>query len=649
MTGLMAGGRHFGWLQPLELSAYDQLIRLRQDSLPDDRLLIVAVTEADIRALKRWPVSDRTLAQLLQTLQTYQPRVIGVDIYRDIPQEPGNRELLQQLQASNVIGITKLGDSEDLGTPPPPKMLPEQIGFNDIASDPDGILRRTLLFANTETDTYYSFALRVALKYLEKDGIQPEAGRVNPENLRLGVAEFVPWEANSGGYQTADARGYQVLIEYRRRRDLARQVSLSQVLAGKVDPAWIKDKAILIGATARSAKDDALTPYSAGEEEIPWMPGVVVHGQIVSQILTAAIDQQPLFWFWSDHIELLWIGGWVLLGALLARLVRNPLAVGVYVAAALAVLLGSSYGLFLKRGWVPVATPALGLMTTAGLIVAYRAQQSQRQQQMIMKLLGQNTSPEIAKALWKSRDRLLKSGKLPGQRLVATMLFTDIRNFSTISEQMPPENLLEWLNEYLSAITQEVQVNQGIINKFTGDGLLAVFGVPMNRTTPVEIFQDAQLAVSCALAMGDRLRQLNQEWKQRGLPGIQMRVGIFTGTVVVGSLGGKDRLEYGVIGDSVNTASRLESYAKERQGNDELCRILIAKETLEYLEGKFEVEHWGPAALKGKNQMVDVYRVMGMAEPNPLETEATIPDSTPSGALETTLDPTIENLTPELK
>jgi class 3 adenylate cyclase len=230
---------------------------------------------------------------------------------------------------------------------------------------------------------------------------------------------------------------------------------------------------------------------------------------------------------------------------------------------------------------------------------------------MVMTLLGQSTSPEIATALWQNRDRLLQSGKLPGQKLIATMLFTDIRGFSAISEPMPPEALLELLNVYLEAMTEEIRRHQGIVNKFTGDGLLAVFGVPMPRLTLEEVAQDASHAVSCALAMSDRLQQLNHHWQQTGIKPIQMRVGIFTGPIVAGSLGGKDRMEYGVIGDSVNIASRLEGCAKDRQVSN--CRILIAYETLQYVEGRFIVEPWGTMALRGKQQPVDVYRVISHA------------------------------------
>jgi CHASE2 domain-containing sensor protein len=616
VTALLVGVRLVGWLQPLELATYDSLVRLRPDASPDPRILVVAVTEADIQAQKRFPLSDLTVATLLQRLQQHQPRAIGLDIYRDLPQEPGNAALAKQLQANNVIAITKIPDAEDLGVSPPPGVPADRVGFNDITSDPDDVVRRSLLFADTETDTLFSFSLRVALAYLDKEGIRPQAGAIDPANLRLGNAELIPLKSTSGAYQTIDAGGYQILLDYRNRDIPARQISLTQALRREFDPGWVRDKIVLIGTTARSARDLFLTPYSLEERQIPRKPGVLMHAQMVSQILGVALDARPLFWFWSEGGEVLWIAGWALVGGTIAWLLRQPLLLAATEMGVLLILLASGYSLFLQQAWVPLATPGLAVLMSAGLVVAYRAQQAHWQQQMMMRLLGQNTSPEIATALWKSRDRLLKSGKLPGQKLTATMLFTDIQNFSTISEQMPPEDLLEWLNEYLNAITQEVRANQGIINKFTGDGMLAVFGVPVNRTSPIEVSRDAQQAVSCALAMGDRLHQLNQDWQQRGLPTIQMRVGIFTGPIVAGSLGGKDRLEYGVIGDSVNIASRLESYDKSRQCD--LCRILIARETLIHLQDKFAVEDWGSLELKGKHHKVDVYRVIGYAGNQPI-------------------------------
>lgn len=608
VAGLVIGVEQLGWLQPLELRLFDRMVRLRSDVEPDPRLLIVSITEEDIRAQNRSTLSDQTVAQVLTTLKQHQPRVIGLDLYRDVPQEPGNAALKQQLAAPEIIAITKLGETPADSVPPPAGMPPEQVGFNDLVVDPDGVVRRNLLFASTLEATYTSFSLQLAIAYLAKDGILPLGSEANPDNLQLGQAIFTPLEHDSGAYQTIDSQGYQILLNYRSRQGVAPRLTITQVLNNDFDPALVRDRIILIGTTAPSEKDLFYTPYSAGEQTSHQMPGVEIHAQMVSQFLSAATNQQPLFLFWTERQEWLWVIVWTLLAGSLAWGVRHPLALGMSSVGLLVVLSGSCFVLFTHQLWVPIVAPAIASIMAVGTVVMYRAQQAHRQQQMVMTLLGQNTSPEIADALWKSRDRLLQSGKLPGKRLIATMLFTDIRGFSTISEQMSPEALLEWLNEYLEAMTHEIQQHNGIINKFTGDGLLAVFGVPMPRMEEREVDDDAYQAVACALAMGKRLEQLNQEWTHRGLFDIQMRVGIFTGPVVVGSLGGKDRMEYGVIGDSVNTASRLESCAKDRQVD--LCRVLIAEETLVHIKDRFVVESWGPMALKGKNQMVNVYRVV---------------------------------------
>jgi class 3 adenylate cyclase len=298
-----------------------------------------------------------------------------------------------------------------------------------------------------------------------------------------------------------------------------------------------------------------------------------------------------------------------MVGGALVRRNDRLLVQGLGGLAALGVLFGFTLSLFFLGGWIPLAAPALALIVTGVAVEAYERQISQQQEKMVMKLLGQQTSPEIAKALWKERDHLLSSGLFPGQRVIATMLLTDIKGFSTISEKKPPEEVMAWLNEYLPVMVREVQNYNGIINKFTGDGLLAVFGVPVPAANEADVGKDARNAVACALAMSDRLQELNRDWKSRGLPVVQMRIGIYTGPVMVGSLGGKERLEYGVIGDSVNIAARLESCRKDYQPSD--CRILIAYETLIHLPDNLQVEAWGALQLKGKEHKVDVYRVVG--------------------------------------
>lgn len=610
ITALLLGMRQLGWLQQLELMAYDQMVRWRSEPEEDPRLLVVGITEEDIQVFNRWPLSDETIARLLQKLSEYEPAVIGLDLYRDIPYEPGGQQLREQLEAQNLVVIKNLGDRRVKGVPPPPGIPTERIGFNDIVLDADGAVRRNLMFATTEEGVSFSFSLQLALHYLQERGISPSNSEDNPDNILWGEAEFVPLTSIDGGYRKIDDRGYQILLNYRSAKNVARQVSVTRVLYGRIEPEWVKDKIILIGTIAPSIRDVFLTPYSpAAKETTPKMPGVLVHAQMVSQILDAASGDRPLFSFWPEWSEILWIFAWALIGGGLALGSRNALILAGSFPVLVCILGGTSFYLFLHYRWVPVVSPLAGFILTSTTITVYRTFQAQLQQQIVMRLLGQNTSPEVADALWRNRDRLVNDGKLPGQRLTATLLFTDLRNFSTISERMPPEELMDWLNEYLSVLTQAVQEYHGIINKFTGDGIMAAFGVPVARTTVEQIAADARGAVACGLVMGERLGELNEGWALRGLPPVEMRVGIFTGPLVAGSLGGKERSEYGLIGDTVNIASRLESCAKERQ--ESICRVLVGKETFVHIEDDFDFEGWGPMALKGKQQTIDVYRVVG--------------------------------------
>ncbi|MGF1524314.1 MAG: CHASE2 domain-containing protein [Leptolyngbyaceae cyanobacterium] len=618
-TGVV-GLAQLGLLEAIEQRAYDRMVRLRHlgGELPiDDRLLIVTVTEADLEFLQEFPLTDETVTRALTQIQKYEPTVIGLDIFRAIPKPPGRDALLKSLQANNVVVITQLSDIQGgPGIPPPESVMPEQISFNDVVVDADGTVRRALLFGEKvtpeDTVTLPSFALQLSLQYLATQAITPQASDQNPEYMQLGHSTFVRLRSGSGGYAVADERGYQVLLNYRHRRSPGRQVTLTQLLNNEVEPSWITDKIVLLGMTAPSFKDLFYTPFTAGRVEDHQMPGVVVHAQIVSQLLDAATGDRALIWLSQTWQEWLWCLFWALLAASITWQLRHPLVLTLSQVGVLLAMMASGYAVFLQPGWIPVMAPAIAIVGSSSIVLAYQAQQSAQQRQMMLALLGQTASPEIAQALWENRDRLLKSGKLPGQKMIATMMFTDIKGFSTLAEVTPPEQLLEWLNDYLEAMTEEIQMHHGIVNKFTGDGLLAVFGVPIASKTAIEVKRDAQAAVACSLQMEQRLAEINQHRQALNLPILKMRVGIFTGPVVVGSLGGHHRMEYGIIGDSVNIASRLESFDKSRQSTD--CRILMGQDTLTQLENCFQVEPWGDLFLKGRQSPVNVYRVIGKTE-----------------------------------
>jgi CHASE2 domain-containing sensor protein/class 3 adenylate cyclase len=607
VTVTLLGVRHLGWLQPLELNAFDLMVQLRPDPGPDPRLLIVEITERDINAFKKWPLSDGVLAKAIAQIARLEPTAIGLDIIRDIPYEPGNAELATQLKNPKVFPITFRGTSKYQRVPPPPNIPEKRVGFNDLVVDPDRIVRRNLMFAGDGKTTLTSFSMQLASAYLKSKKIDDKITEKN--ELQVDKTVFSQLRSNSGGYQNIDAKGYQILLDYRSPKKIAETVTLTEVLEGKVDPKLVKGKIVLIGVTAPTVRDIFFTPYSATKNGNISMPGVLIHATATSQILSAVLDGKGLFGYWDEWQEILWIAVWSLVGGGLAWRLEKSLNLIAIAISACGSLFGFTFFLFMQQGWIPLIAPALALLITAGVSVTYKYEQSRQQQGIVMKLLGQQTSPAIANALWKERVHLLESGLLPGQKVTATIILTDLQGFSTICEKLPPEVVMSWLNEYLSAMAQEVQAHQGVINKFTGDGMLAVFGVPIPRTTQQEIAEDARLAVSCALAISSRLPEMNQNWRDRGLPSAKMRVGIFTGPVMVGSLGGTTRLEYGVIGDSVNIASRLESCQKDRQ--EDTCRILIAEETLLHLADKFEVESWGALPLKGREQKVNVYRILG--------------------------------------
>ncbi len=602
------GLRAVGTLEWIELITYDWMVRHQPMRSPDTRILVVGITEQDIQdrgGILQFP--DQVYADLFAKLLAAKPRVVGLDIWRDRPIEPGHSAFVKQLQHSDrIIGLTTFGDTTKPTIAPPKALPPEQIGFNDVLVDKDDVIRRILLYGPKETT---AFSLQIALRYLRDDGIEEGNSTTHPSYMRLGKTDFIPLKKNDGGYHNADTRGYQTFLTYRGNLQSIPMVTFGAVMRGQVSPAQLQNRIILIGNVAESAKDFFSTPYSAGQTNERRVPGVMIHAQMVSQFLDMATGERALRWVWTDLVESLWIASWAVLGGLLAKQSRRPIFLLLATPLSMTGLMGACFLAFVYGGWIPLVPPGLSFLMAMGSIIAYTAQQAKQQQQIVMRLLGQSTSPEIAATLWQRRDELIQDGQLKGQRLTATLLFTDLKGFSTISEKYSPEQLLIWLNEYLDWMAIHVQKHQGVINKFTGDGIMAVFGVPIAHEEADEIEQDARHAVDCAIAMSNTLGPLNEQWQAQGLPYVEMRVGIFTGPVVVGSLGSKIRLEYGVIGDSVNIASRLESIDKDRQPCD--CRILIAGQTRNFLREDYELEPWGNMTLKGKAIQVDVFRVLG--------------------------------------
>jgi CHASE2 domain-containing sensor protein len=370
---LFIGIRQMGGLEAIDLWAFDRLVRLRPDEGRDERLFVIEITEADLQYQqqkkmdRQGSLSDRALDRLLEKLEPLQPSAVGIDIYRDFKADSQYPKLAQRLQTSDrLFSICKTSEpsSNDPGIKPPPDAPLEQIGFSDVPPGKDRILRTHLLYMTPEVESpckvNESFNLQIALKHLESREIFSEPS--SKEYLKLGRTIFMPLSTSKkGGYHSLDSRGYQILMNYRTPLgNIARKITLAQALENPIRPEWIKDKVVLIGVTASSVKDDHITPFSM---EKP-LRGLLLQAQMVSQIISAVLDNRPLLWVWPDWGENLWIFAWSAVGGALVWRVRSPLFLCLICSAMLISLLFICWILLKQGGWVPLVTPALVLVVT---------------------------------------------------------------------------------------------------------------------------------------------------------------------------------------------------------------------------------------------------------------------------------------------
>ncbi|MEM9007119.1 MAG: CHASE2 domain-containing protein [Cyanobacteria bacterium P01_F01_bin.86] len=386
VTAIVLIMRQLGAWVPLELLVYDTWVRQQPDLGLDERLLLVEITEADLNALKRTTVSDATLSQAIQILQTHQPRVIGVDLYRDLPQGEGpddlqgHADLLETLKADNIIAIRKLGSEPSEAIPAPATVTPERVGFNDFPIDRDGVVRRNLMYASESSDspTLSSFALQLALVYLHQEGINPLTSEINPLYPDLNGTTFFPLGPHFGGYRHVDSRGHQIMLRFRSRNNAVQQLSLSEVLDEQFESALIRDRIVIIGTTAISGKDFFTTPFSQMHfsqvnDETFEMSGVMMHVQATSQFLSIAMDGQRLPWTFPEVIEWLWIVAGATGGGLAGWYLRRLWLFGLGLVGGCLMLVGVPAVVFMTGGWLPVLAAGVAFIGSMVVVALYRS------------------------------------------------------------------------------------------------------------------------------------------------------------------------------------------------------------------------------------------------------------------------------------
>jgi adenylate cyclase len=600
--------RSGGHLQTLELMAYDWCVR-HTTPATDAPVTVVGIDESDIQAMPTYPITDGQMAQALTTLLELGPRAIGVDIFRDKPVEPGHDAMNAVLaEHGNVVIVGRYHALPALRLQGPAVLADTgRVGFADQVLDADGVVRRALLLVQDE-QMPVSLGFLLAAHYLAADGIEARNDDEHPDLMRLGRWLFRPIAPSDGAYINADAAGQQMLLDFRGPRPI-RTIPWQDVISGRVDAQAVRDRVVLIGVNQTdSVKDHLPAPIDSR------MPGVYLHAHAAEQLIRLATRGGPTMRWLSDRGELVWTLLWTLLGGAVAWCVRSPWRLVVAALIAAGTLSGVAWQAFDAWLWLPYVPPMLAMILSAAMTTVCIAAAEKKQRQAVSQLFARCVSPQVADEVWSRRDELLQGGRLRPQEVQATVMFTDLVGFTAMSEAMPPEEVMNRINSYMDHMTGHVLEHGGMINKYIGDAIMAVFGVPLVSRTAQEQARDARQAVRCALALRQALIAFNRD---RGTA-LRMRVGIQSGKLVAGSIGSVQRLEYTVLGDTVNTAARLESFDKELM-DDVLapggCRILVGGATRELLGNEFALQHVTRVQLYGKAQSLDVYAVPHYAEP----------------------------------
>ena len=674
--------RQHALLQPLELSVYDQMlswhVQPREYRAAND-VVVVGVDETDLQLLRHYPITDADRAALLTRLLEGGATVIGMDLYSDIPvgNEPAASDSFRRLLGAhgNIVCGYFLGKGS-LSHPevPSPRMIVEdqpaqmqgrRIGFTDQPFDDDGICRRALLFMSDQRSRpsarvagALSLSVAVANRYLEGVGTLKRPDPTNPADLQDPAHLSTFWssklqprfQAGDGGYTRVDDTGFQYLVDYRGpdRPQPYPTIHLRQLIPDRLDPAEVSalpeddrptltpvssftGKAVLIGMTADSVKDYIATPMQHRYDRF----GVYQHAALVDQLIRTARDRSVSLAWWPPVGTFAWALLWTVIGTaggMTARFgysTRAPWRLLVVVFFGEAVILGVAVWCFHRGTWVQVVPASFCLLGTAVIVGSYAAQLERENRNALDQIFADIVQKELARELWKRRDELFENGRLKPRRLTATLLFSDLKGFSAACETMPQEQVIEWINNYHDAMSQFVAQYRGVIVRYMGDGMMAVFGAPSAHHSDAGYALDARNAVNCALTMRQKLIELHATWPSHQWPRTPLRIGIQSGVVIEGSVGSRRRLEYATLGDTVNTAARLESYDKTLMSDQvapNSCRILIGQNTFDYVGELVNVIPVGKLELSGMRKEMNVYAVTGPADPAPPANTKVVPD-----------------------
>lgn len=584
---LLAGVVRTGLLDSAELQGHDYLVAASGFAAPSGELAVVDFDDAAVAELG-FPIRRGLLAEVVRRVAAGRPELIGLDVLLGERRDPGEDAALGEAlgEAGNVVLASSFATDRLPASEPLPEFRERalDVAFVNLPVDGDGLIRRLFLAVRTSDFEGTSFPVALASNYLGQP-LRPGA----PGSYRLGDRE-VPLDGT--GLGTA-------LIGTWSRQPAAQIVPVRRLLSPGFDARAFAGKIVLIGQSSAAAKDSYATPvFRFGAGGGAFLPGAEIHAAALATLLGGKAVR-PLGPLAREAANLAAIAAVVAL--LLALRPRHgvPLALAV---AALAVL--AAIALYrAERLWLPFVRTLTGVAIALPAALGYRERRERRlraraeaERRELMGLFERYVSSDVAAEIWRRRDEIV----LAGQERAATVMFSDIRSFTALTAGKPSSEVLAWLNDYFDAMSRAVKENGGFLNKFIGDGLMVVFGAPLSGGAA----EDAWRAVRAALRMLEEVERLNQR-AGPARPRLAIGIGLHSGLVTAGGVGASDRLEYSVIGETVNLASRLEALTKELKSE-----IVISAATEELVRGRFETRPLGEAAVRGFSEPVRVYAVV---------------------------------------
>jgi adenylate cyclase len=635
------------YVDEMENLMYDTRVRLTAPRGKDERIVIVAIDEASLQELGHWPFTRDKLAAMVRQLNNYNVAVIGFDVVfaeRDLSADVDLlRALGEQAQDANFVerlnefeplldrdrgfaeaigeGAVVLGfyfDTNELtafetGELPLPAFdfhvsmadvifLPRAKGYTSTLPilmnsaysggfldnpliDPDGVVRRAPLLTEFNYSAYESLSMAVAATYFDDITLPVFV------DASSWMGDYPPLEGLelAGNSIPIDPQG-AVLVPYRGPRGSFPYISAKDVINGTVeDPSVLDGAIVLVGASAPGLEDLRSTPFGSV------YPGVEVHANVVSGILDGSFRWEPAY---TTAAEMITVTSFGLLTALTLPLLSPIIATLAFIVLIMMALSVNLYMWSVELHVLPLAITLYALIGiyTINMIFGYLFETRTRSH--MDSLFGQYVPPDLVKEM--SRDP--EHYSLASEKLELSVLFSDIRGFTTISEGLDAVDLSDLMDQYLTPMTRIVHLSKGTIDKYIGDAIMAFWGAPLLDS------HHAARAVGAGLEMLAGLDQINEQFEKKGWPEIKIGVGINTGPMSVGNMGSEFRRAYTVLGDAVNLGSRLEGLTKN-YGVGFIVSEMTASQAPEFFYRELDC-----VRVKGKEEPVTIYEPMGMRD-----------------------------------